>query len=310
MCLQSCFSPDIPGSVCGYTHPPLYGPRQMQGLPVLAARGPQSRCRASRPLPNRETQPHIPHTCTHHVHTPPTEPYTPTADEPPLMPPTRTLAWHSTPPPPRAGAASKIITVIAIPKFGTSMERATFPAAEGLASRLPSKGTKCFMFLTDRLKTATGLVFSTVLYPAPEASGSFLRNHAHPGTGLSTSLTPAEASPPGPHSVRPRTASVQTHSRSAPVRLVCSQDSRARQVHRDPSVLCPRSPESSLDFAVDNVWGMKDPFPDGCLLRGFQMSPEDKSLCPVSAAAMLQTAGHPSATACSPHGKKSVTPSH
>lgn len=90
-----------------------------------------------------ETQPHIVHTCTHYVHTPAAGPRLPRqTDEPAPTPAARQ--------PPgcrralRAGAASKVITVITIPELGTFVERDTSVQlrAWALPSRL--KGPRVF----------------------------------------------------------------------------------------------------------------------------------------------------------------------
>ena len=204
MCLQSCFSPDVPGSVCGYGHPPLYAPHQIQGLPASAARPPTPPpCKADAGF---EASPKSgdPATHTPHMHTPCSHPADRARDchSRPATPGTPTAEpWPgAAPPPPKARAASVTITVLSIPRFGTSVERAIFPAAQGSGSAHPFKGTKCWTVYTGRFRTAAGLVFSSVLHPAPKASCLFPRNHANPRAGLSTSPPPLppEASQTGP----------------------------------------------------------------------------------------------------------------
>ena len=149
-------------------------------------------------------------------------------------------------------------SVFSIPKFGTSIERATVPEAESWGSHFPFKGTKCFIIFTGQLKTAVCLVFSTFLYAAPEISCLFPRSPANLRAGLITSLpaTPLEASQPGPHSLRGRTASIQTHFHSAPgmpsvvTKMLAITGFQSPASPQGVFLPLPQSPESSPDSAA------------------------------------------------------------
>ena len=69
MCLQNRFSPDVLGSVCTHTHPPRVHPAK-SGACLLRLQGPPKADEGFE-VSGSETQPHIVHTCTHYVHTPP-----------------------------------------------------------------------------------------------------------------------------------------------------------------------------------------------------------------------------------------------
>lgn len=136
------------------------------------------------------------HTCAGCVHTPPPGPQTPQPANSPLY--STPAPWHGmAPPPTKAGATSKTITILTILKSRNFMGRATSPAAQGSDTPHPLKGTKCFIISTGPLKVAIGLV-SPPLHLCPlTPSLLLLRIMPTPGLGCPPP-SPPKASQSGP----------------------------------------------------------------------------------------------------------------
>lgn len=106
------------------------------------------------------------------------------------------------PPAPKGGAASKIITVISVLKFGSSVEGTTSPAAEGSGPLHPLKGTK----------VSTQNKVSSAALPPPQASCLLPRNHPQ---GWAPCLR-QPLQPRSQGSLKSKRVSSQAHSHSAP----------------------------------------------------------------------------------------------
>lgn len=119
MCLQSCFSPGVLGSVCSYTEPSCEDPAESKAG-LLRLQGALKQTQGFEASESLGSSTHS-HTNTYYVHTPP-EPQPPSSLPPKSsLPPAPGCRSTLTP---KAKATSKIMPVISVPKFGIFVERA------------------------------------------------------------------------------------------------------------------------------------------------------------------------------------------